>query len=171
MNEQIPTLTLENCSLVPLRVEDASALHRVYQGEDMLKYFPDRNPPPLERVERFIVSQQKHWEQRGYGNWGLLPAGENQIIGWAGLQYLPELAETEVGFLLDRSFWGRGIATQAARAALRFGFETCNLPRIIALVHPDNLASRRVIGKCGMAYEETIHLWGIDLMRHCLDRT
>jgi len=85
------------------------------------------------------------------------------------LQYLPELRETEVGFLLAPALWGRGFATEAAQAALRFGFGPCGLDHLIALVHPENLASRQVIAKCGLVYQETIHLWGIDLMRHRLE--
>jgi ribosomal-protein-alanine N-acetyltransferase len=125
----------------------------------------------LENVRRFILNQQEHWEKHGYSNWGILPKGENQIVGWAGLQFLPELDETEVGFLLDQPFWGKGLATEAARASLNYGFEQCDLEHIIALVHPENLASRRVIEKGGMTYVDTIHLWGIDLMRHRLDAT
>ncbi len=88
-----------------------------------------------------------------------------------GLQYLPELDETEVGFLLDRPFWGKGYATEAALASLHFGFENIQLDHIIALVHPDNLASRRVIQKCGMKYVDTLPLWGIELMRHRVDKS
>jgi RimJ/RimL family protein N-acetyltransferase len=124
----------------------------------------------LEKVHRFIVSQHAHWEKYGYGNWGVLPVGEREIIGWAGLQYLPELHETEVGFLLDRPFWGKGYATQAAQASLKFGFDNFDLDHLIALVHPDNLASRRVIEKCGLIYWETLSLWGIDLMRYTIER-
>jgi RimJ/RimL family protein N-acetyltransferase len=99
---------------------------------------------------------------------GILPDGEQEIIGWAGLQSLPELDETKVGFLLERPFWGKGYATEAALASLRFGFENYYLDRIIALVHPDNLASRRVIEKCGMVYVENLSLWGIELVRYCI---
>jgi RimJ/RimL family protein N-acetyltransferase len=166
MGTQNPTLGTQHLSLVPLRPADAEILYRIYQVEGVLRYFPSPTPPPLEKVQRFVAGQQAHWEKHGYGNWGILPNGEKDIIGWAGLQYLPELDETEVGFLLDRSFWGKGYATEAARASLRFGFEHFNLDHIIALVHPDNLASRRVIEKCGMTCVETISLWGIDLMRH-----
>jgi RimJ/RimL family protein N-acetyltransferase len=68
--------------------------------------------------------------------------------------------------LLDRPFWGKGYATEAALASVRFGFEQFHLDHLIALVHPENLASRRVIEKCGMAYVETLALWGIELMRY-----
>ncbi len=154
-------------TLRPLQSEDAAALCRINQSEGVLRYFP--NPtPPLEKVQRFITGQQAHWEKYGYGNWGILLEGEKEIIGWAGLQYLPELDETEVGFLLDRPFWGRGYATEAALASLQFGFSNFGFDHIIALVHPDNLASRRVITKCGMTYQETLSLWGIELMRYCI---
>jgi [ribosomal protein S5]-alanine N-acetyltransferase len=166
---EIPTLTTAQLTLRPMVAGDAATLHRIYQSEGVLQYFPIPAPPPLEKMERFVAFQQRHWEQHGYGNWGVLPAGEQEIVGWAGLQFLPELDETEVGFLLDRPFWGRGYATQAALAALQFGFERCGLEHIIALVHPDNAASQRVIAKCGMAYQETLALWGIELQRYRLE--
>jgi RimJ/RimL family protein N-acetyltransferase len=162
----IPTLQTERMTLRPLAPTDAAVLHRIYQTEGVLQYFPFTTPPPLESLQRFILGQQKHWEKHGYGNWGLLPAGESEIIGWAGLQYLPELDETEVGFLLDRPFWGRGYATQTAKLSLDFGFQHFNFDHVIALVHEDNLASRRVIEKCGMTYVDTLALWGMQLMRH-----
>ena len=163
---QIPTLQTTHFTLCPLKPDDAVVVHRIYQTEGVLRYFPNPTPPPLDKVQRFIAGQQAHWEKYGYGNWGILPAGEKEIVGWAGLQFLPELNETEVGFLLDRPFWGKGYATEAARASLDFGFEHFDLGHIIALVHSENLASRRVIAKCGMVYVETLSLWGMELMRH-----
>ena len=166
MKPQAPSIQTPHMTLCPLRSEDAIVLHRIYQSEGVLRYFPNPAPPALEKVQRFIAGQQAHWEKYGYGNWGIMPAGEKEIIGWAGLQYLPELNETEVGFLLDRPFWGKGYATEAALASLKYGFGNFSLDHIIALVHPDNLASRRVIEKSGMVYVETLSLWGMELMRH-----
>lgn len=170
MSNQIPTLQTASLTLRPLRETDAPILHRIYQTEGVLRYFPSTVPPALDKVERFIAGQLAHWAQYGYGNWGLLPHNQGEIIGWVGLQFLPELGETEVGFLLDKPFWGQGFATEAARVSLQFGFEHFDFDHLIALVHPENLASRRVIQKCGMLPLETIHLWGIDLLRHSLGR-
>ena len=164
MSPQFPTLQTARLRLQPLYNEDAEVLHKIYQSEGVLRYFPNPNRPALERVQKFIIGQQEHWQKYGYGNWGLLPEGETRLLG-AGLQYLPELDETEVVFLLDRPWWGLGYATLAARESLQFGFEQVRLDHIIALVHPDNLASQRVIEKCGMTYTETLSLWGIELMR------
>lgn len=167
VNPRIHTLHLH---LRPFTLEDIATLHRIYQDESVLRYFPNPSPPPLEKVEGFLINQQKHWEQYGYGNWAILPDGEKDIVGWAGLQFLPELNETEVGYLLDRSFWGRGYATEAARASIQYGFDYFDFSYIIALIHPDNIASRRVIEKWGAVYTETISLWGIDLMRFKVER-
>ena len=169
MEKSIPTLHTKSLSLRPLEPADAEVLHRIYQSDSVLKYFPSSTPPPLEKVQRFLARQQAHWEKYGYGNWAIQLNGEHALIGWAGLQYLPELNETEVGFLLDRPFWGRGYATQAGLASVQFGLEQIHLDHIIALVHPDNLASQRVIEKCGLGYRETIFLWGLDLRRYTLE--
>lgn len=171
MNFSIPTISLPGCSLIPLQPVHAEILHRIYQVEDVLRYFPSTTPPPLERVERFILEQQKHWEQYHCGNWAILPDHGKEMIGWAGLQYLPELDEIEVGFLLAKPFWGKGYATAAAQASLQYGFNHLKLEKIIALVHPQNFASQRVLGKCGLTCQETIHLWGIDLIRYQIKNT
>ena len=166
---EIPTINTPHLTLRPIVPADAAALYRIYQNEGVLQYFPNPTPPPLEKVQRFVAFQQAHWEKYGYGNWGVVLEGEGKIIGWAGLQYLPELDETEVGFLLDRPFWGKGYATEAARASIQFGFEHFDLDHIIALVHPENIASRRVIEKCGLRLVQTLSLWGIQLMRYRKD--
>ena len=164
-----PSLRISSITLRPLQPEDADVLYCIYQSEGVLRFFPNPIPPPLEKVQRFIHAQRAHWETHGYGNWGVLLDGSDELIGWAGLQYLPELDETEVGFLLDRAFWGKGYATEAAQASIKFGFDRFELDHIIALVHPDNLASWRVIEKCGMTYIETLSLWGIELNRFRVD--
>lgn len=176
----IPRILTSRLVLEPLSESDAPELVRIYQSEGVLRYFPTRpevSPEEqLARASRFIVGQTAHWASYGYGNWGIrtgraevgLPGGDSRpgiLIGWVGLQYLPELDETEVGFLLDRWSWGRGYATEAARAALEDGFFRQKLERVIALVHPENTASQRVIEKCGLAYSDTLRLWDMELMR------
>jgi len=170
MNLKYPSLQTSRLTLRPLQPDDTGVLYRIYQSEGVLRYFPNPIPPPMDKVQKFITGQQTHWEIHAYGNWGVVPVGEEEIIGWAGLQYLLELDETEVGFLLDRPYWGKGYATEAAQASLQFGFEHFSLDHIIALVHPENLASQRVVEKCGMVILNTISLWGMELLRYRIER-
>jgi RimJ/RimL family protein N-acetyltransferase len=91
---------------------------------------------------------------------------DDRVVGWTGLEYLPELGQTEVAYLLSKQTWGRGYATEAARAAIQFGFETCRLPGLIGLVHPENIASIRVLEKCGLAFSDRLALWGLEMLRY-----
>src|SRR3972149_2550358 len=116
----IPTITTPRLTLRPLQMVDAESFYHIYHMDQVLRYFPNPNPPVLERVQKFIESQLRHWNQHGYGHWAIVPQGEMEIIGWAGLQYLPETDETEVGYLLHRLYWGRGYATEAAWCSLQF---------------------------------------------------
>jgi ribosomal-protein-alanine N-acetyltransferase len=163
----IPTPTTSRLTLRSLQPSDAPNLHCIYQIEGVFTYFPSTSPPPLEKVEAFIVGKEKHWQTYGSGNWASCQISNNEISGWVGLQFLPELNETKV----SPPYKGKGYATKAALASFHFGFEQFYLNHSIVLVHPENMASQQVIQKCRMSYPETIHLWGVDLMRHRLERS
>jgi len=167
---KIPTLTSAHLTLRPLQMTDAEVLRRIYQVEGVLRYFPNPNPPPLEKVQKFIEGQQTHWEQYGYGNWGIAPQGEIEIVGWAGPQFLPETNETEVGYLLNHPYWGRGYATEAAWASLMFAFENFGFEKIIGLTHPENTASQRVLEKCGLTLRDRKVYFGMEMCRYWIER-
>lgn len=78
--------------------------------------------------------------------------GEGRIIGFCGLKRLPDLDAVDLGYRLLPEYWGRGLATEAARASVEFGFGTLRLERIIGLVLPENIGSIRVLEKVGMSF-------------------
>jgi len=82
-----------------------------------------------------------------------------EFIGWCGLKYLPETNEVDLGYRFMKKFWGKGYATEAALACIEYGFTKLNLPLIIGRALPGNLASIKVLEKCGMKYlyEEVMH--------------
>jgi len=92
------------------------------------------------------------------------------LIGWAGLQYLPETDEIEVGYLLDKGHWGRGLATEAARESVRFGFEDLGIETIVGVVHPENVASQRVLEKVGLSFVERSNYFGMNVYRYLMTR-
>ena len=77
MSIQIPIIRTQRLSLVSLQPADAEILYRINQTDGVLRYFPNSTPPPLEHVQRFVADQQSHWENHGFGNWGILPEGEH----------------------------------------------------------------------------------------------
>jgi ribosomal-protein-alanine N-acetyltransferase len=121
-------------------------------------------------VDKYINHHLSHWQARGYGHWAVVTREDDLVVGWTGLEYLPELDQTEVAYLLSKKVHGRGFATEAVRAAVAFGFEVCSLPVIIGLVHPENAASVRVLEKCGLLFTDRQTLWGLEMLRYTATR-
>lgn len=167
---EIPILKTSHLTLRSLQTTDAEVLHCIYHVDGVLRYFPKQDPPPLEKLIKFVENQRKHWEDYGYGNWGIVPEGETEIIGWAGLQFLKETGETEVGYLLNRPYWGHGYATEAARAALAFAFGNFDHEKIIGLTHPENTASQQVLEKCGLTFSERKVYFGMEMCCYRIER-
>ena len=158
----IPTITTSRLSLRPFTLQDTDSLHQILGIPGVLKYFPTPDPPEMDRVEMLIERQIKLWQDYGYGWWAVVPHAEQQLIGWSGLQYLPDTDEIEIGYLLSKPFWGNGLATESAIAGLNFGFDELSLREIIGIVHPENLASQGVLKKIGMKFVKKAHYFAMD---------
>ena len=166
----IPTLTTARLTLRPLSEDDAPALLQVLNTGEVLRYFPNPAPADRARVDRIIAHHLNHWAERGLGWWAVERHAPPGLIGCAGLEYLPETGETEVAYLLGRDYWGQGLATEAARAALQFGFETLRLETIVGLVHPENRASSHVLEKLGLTFVERKMYFGMEMNRYAAQR-
>ncbi len=106
----------------------------------------------------YLQENLKHWDDHGFGIWMLRDEATAVVIGRAILRHLDvggvDEVETGYGFMPD--YWGRGLATEIARACLRIGFNQLGLASIVAVTTPGNLASQRVMVKAGLAYERDI---------------
>ena len=119
---------------------------------------------------RVLTHFIQHWRQHGFGAWAILEKTTGRLIGQSGLNYLPEHPEVEVLYLLARSAWGRGIATEAAQAAVEYGFWTVGLERIVGITMPANVASQRVLEKTGLRYEKDGVFYGISAKYFAINR-
>lgn len=101
----------------------------------------------------------RHWDEHGFGLWVVVPRGESEPVGWTGAWYpdfVPEVrGEIEVGWALRRAYWGRGLATEAARHAIATAFEHLAPDRIISLIAPANERSAAVARRLGMRHATT----------------
>jgi RimJ/RimL family protein N-acetyltransferase len=130
-----------------------------------MRYIGDGKPWPEQRARQFVDRQIALEDERGFCLWKLSPKEGGGAIGFCGLQPLQETdpEEIEIGWWLARAFWGRGLATEAARMALRDGFERAGLQRIVAIAQPANTASIRVMRKLGMRFERLTESRGIEV--------
>ena len=110
------------------------------------------------REETVLVHQRvmRSWHEQGLGPWAVIDKTTGDWLGKLGLMYQadwPGPDKFEVDYELDPGCWGHGLATEGTQAALRFGFVDRSLPQIIGATVPENLASRRVMEKCGLTYQ------------------
>ena len=127
------------------------------------------------RVQTEEESRERHirwmreWHEAGFGFW-IFSDAEGAIVGHGGLFRSPrEEGEIEVGYVLKPDCWGHGFATEITRVSLDVGFEV-GLRRIIAIAQAANLASRRVMEKCGMVFEaEMASPDGINGVRYAIE--
>jgi len=93
-----------------------------------------------------------------HGRWAVHLKPDLEFIGWCGLKARPERNEIDLGYRFKKRSWGKGYATEAAFACIKYGFEKLNLPRIVGRDIMANENSFRVLEKCGMTYigEETV---------------
>ena len=111
-------------------------------------------------TKAYLERNLAHWAQHGFGIWILRDPTTGRVMGRAGLRHLAvEVAdEVELAYALLPEFWGRGLATDAARACVTIGREWLGLPSVVGLTTPDNLASQRVLLKASLAPErEVVH--------------
>jgi RimJ/RimL family protein N-acetyltransferase len=110
---------------------------------------------PLTRGESdaFVDRIERHFEERGYGLWAVEVPGEAPFIGYVGLQVPTFMPSPEIGWRLDTPFWGRGYATEAARAALRDAFDRAGVPEVISFTTPFNVKSIAVMERLGMTHD------------------
>ena len=151
-------------------LEDLDAYAEIMGDDEVGRQFPKGKGYTREESTRSLDMILKHWKNHGFGIWAVVHREDRMLIGRCGLNLIDETSEVEVDFVLAGSYRGKGYATEAARAALRYGFEQLKLKRIIALSKPDNTASRRVIEKIGMQYIGEAEYWGITCARYEIKR-
>lgn len=111
------------------------------------------DPLTREQSDASVARFQAGFAQRGYGWWAVEVRATGEFIGFAGLDQVDDglpFTGIEIGWRLARSAWGHGYATEAALAGLAFGFETLDLPEILAVTTATNLRSQAVMRRIGM---------------------
>ena len=152
-----PSIETDRLLLRPWRpAEDLDALAAMNADPAVMRWVAPNRPLRREESADFLDRMVRHWDEHGFGLWALVPRDEPGAgcIGFAGLaipSFLPAvLPAVEVGWRLHPAWWGRGLATEAARASMAFGFERLELRSIVSIIDAANAASLRVAEKLGM---------------------
>ena len=138
----------------PERVEALAGL----QADPEIMRFIGAGPVDAARTAELTAEWSEQWERDGFSVWAACDRETGACIGRTGVTRHPYWEDPEVGWLLAKPFWGKGIATEGGLASLRFGFETAGLERIISVCRPENHRSERVMRSLGMVHDrEDVH--------------
>ena len=155
--KDLPTLETERLILRKMVLNDAEAVFAYASDSEVSRYTLWETHRSIEDSRAFLEFATQKYENGGEPDWGIVYRGNGCLVGACGLvNWEAEHARAEVGFVLSREYWGRGLMSEAVRAILRFGFERMNLNRIEARCIAENAASARVMEKAGMFYEGTL---------------
>ena len=137
--------------------EDLEAFYQLGSRPEIIRYAQGTPYPSREVALEFMrAAPIRDYATYGYGRFACVWKATGQVIGFSGIKYLPEIAENELGYRFLPEFWGRGLATEAGRASVDFARDDLRLKRLVALVHPDNVASSAVVTKLGFRVERRL---------------
>lgn len=147
----VPELETERLRLRAFIPVDLEALHPILSNAEVVKHLGVKEGVPLtkDETEDILNSAITGWQRQGFSRWAVIDKVSGQLIGLCGFRShegMPELL-----YVLSKPWWNRGLASEAARACLRFGFEELKFKQIIAFTRRDNISSLRVLEKLGMS--------------------
>lgn len=152
----IPRLETERLILREWRAGDFDTLATFYADPETMKFLGG----VMERNDawRALSATIGHWHLRGYGTWAVERREDGALVGRVGMINPEGWPALEIGWTLGRPYWGKGYASEAAEAAIRFAFLTQPVDRLISCIDPDNIASQAVARRVGETKGEFTHL-------------
>jgi ribosomal-protein-alanine N-acetyltransferase len=146
------------------RPDDLDSLAALIADPDVMRYVGHGVPGSREEADAALKSIIRHWETHGFGRWVAIDKATQSFAGFGGLRSLMETPEVVYHFA--KRHWGRGLATELARASLRYGFEEHRFNRIVAVAKPGNAASIHVMEKVGMRFDKLTNYYDINVVQY-----
>jgi [ribosomal protein S5]-alanine N-acetyltransferase len=151
------------------RAEDIDVMAQLFANPDFMRF--SLGPYTPEQTQN-VLQKFSAWNQASLPSpFAVVLRENNQLLGYCGFLHHGELPnEVEIGYRLDPKYWNRGLATEASRAVRDHAFSDLRLPRVISLIHPENIPSRRVAEKNGMKVEKEITFRGFPTLVFAITR-
>lgn len=151
-----------------LTAEDLPWLVEMRSPDAVNRYLGGIRMQNAEALARRMQSYIDCYEKFGFGFCAMELKATGELIGTSGLQPLEDTGEIEVGYNMSEKYWRQGYGHECAIEWLTFGFETVGLERIVAVAHPDNTGSWRIMEKCGMSYQKIDTFYGMQCVYYAI---
>jgi ribosomal-protein-alanine N-acetyltransferase len=169
-----PRIETARLTMRPFAANDTDELHRMWIDPGVRKFLWDDQVIPREMAVAIVESSIDSFAQHGFGFWAVCFKDDLALVGFGGLRHFTEdgcaASEVEILYGVAPGHWGKAIATEAARAVLRYGFEETGLEQIYAGADPPNAASFRVMEKIGMKFARRMMVNGLEAVYYVINR-
>jgi ribosomal-protein-alanine N-acetyltransferase len=145
---------------------DLDNLAALFADPDVMRYVGNGQPADRTEAEKAVTSIIAHWNRHGFGRWIVEEKASGEFVGYGGLRSL--FGMPEVVYHFAKAHWGKGFATELARASLSYGFDEHRFARIVAIAKPGNAASIHVMEKLGMHFEMRTSYYGIEVVQYAI---
>ncbi len=138
---------------------DEEGMFALDSDPEVHRYLGNNPVTNIEQTREVINFVRQQYIDNGIARWAVIEKNTNSFVGWSGLKLVKEERNNhpqyyDIGYRFIKKYWGKGYATESAKAALDYGFEVMNLTEIIGTAHIENTASRKVLEKIGLKYIE-----------------
>jgi len=152
-------------------MSDVRALHRLWIDQHVRRFLWDNTIVSFKQTEDIIKRSAQLFDQYGFGIWGVREHHSSRLIGFAGYWHFRTPPSLELLYGVAADHWDRGIATEASRCVIRYGFEVLRFRRVNASTDAINRASVRVLEKLGMSFHRRAVVDGLDTVFYSLPRS
>lgn len=134
-------------------LDDVDAMYQLMTVPEVIRYVGNTPAQSKQDTLDYLLQHPlRDYQVYGYGRFACVWKATGQVIGFSGIKYLEEIQETELGYRFLPEYWGKGLATEAGHAVMRFA-QDLGLNRLVAVIHPDNQGSKQVAIKLGFSLE------------------
>jgi len=165
----LKTIETERLILREYTEADALAFFRLNSDPEVMRYVPDEMMTNVDQAREILINHPMvDYKERGFGRSACILKETGEHIGFCGLKYLKEIDDIDLGFRFIPSQWGKGFATEASLASIRFGFDELHLDHILGLAELENRASIRVLEKVGMQFVDMVRLFDLEMAKYMI---
>ena len=158
-------LETERLYLRKINFDDVDDLFEMDSDAEVHRFIENNPVISKDQIVEVITMLNQQYYENGIARWAVVDKFTNECIGWAGLKYFREPLNNksdfyELGYRFKRKHWGKGYATEASQAILKYGFQNLNINSIFAITHLENKNSINVLQKLGFQFKETFDYEG-----------
>ncbi|MFA7616992.1 MAG: GNAT family N-acetyltransferase [Moheibacter sp.] len=157
----------ERLILREILLSDAKKMFELDSDPEVHRFLGDDPVKSIDQITDAIQFIRKQYIDNGVGRWAVVSKSTNEFIGWAGLKFVTEMTNHrknyyDLGYRLIRKHWGKGYATEAAFASLKYAFEKIGTAEVFAMAETENINSINILKKSGFRWIEKFDLEGIE---------